>query len=227
LLTETGFELQYFFKPLTTIVYTMKLIAFMTASLLGVFMLGCQKDTLDPTNDSAFEAVTLSAARYSVEADSTTKMKCKGKLAELPEAEIPAAVTAYITTTYAGATLKFAAKDQSGNAVIGITLADGTHKGLLFDVSGTFKEELKQYKKHAKLTEVAVADLPATVTGYVTTSYAGAVIKHAGKNEAGQYFVLITTANKPLVLLFEADGSFSKALDKPLHHGKKFGPGRK
>ncbi len=199
----------------------------MIASLLGVFMLGCQKDTLDPTNDSAFEAVTLSAARYSVEADSTTKMKCKGKLTELAEADIPAAVSAYITTTYAGATLKFAAKDQSGNVVVGITLADGTHKGLLFDSAGTFKEELKQYKKHAKLTEVAVADLPATITGYVTTNYAGATIKHAGKNEAGEYFVMLAVGGKPVVLLFNADGTFNKALDKPMHHGKKFGPGRK
>lgn len=199
----------------------------MIASLLGVFMLSCQRDGLDPVNDSAFEAVTLSAARYSVEADPTTKMKCKGKLTELAEADIPAAVNAYMSANYAGATLKFAAKDESGNIVMGLTLADGTHKGLLFDNAGTFKEELKHYKEHAKLTEVAVADLPATITAYVSTNYAGATIKHAGKNEAGQFFVMVATTDKPVVLLFEANGSFSKALDKPMHHGKKFGPGRK
>lgn len=199
----------------------------MIASLLGVFMLGCQKDGLDPTNDTAFEAVTLSAARYSVEADPTTKLKCKGKLTELAEADIPAAVNAYISANYAGATLKFAAKDESGNIVVGLTLADTTHKGLLFDSAGAFKEELKHYKAHAKLTEVAVADLPATITGYVTTNYAGATVKHAGKNEAGEYFVMLAVGGKPVVLLFNADGTFNKALDKPMHRGKKFGPGPK
>ena len=206
----------------------MKLTVFLFAALLGVFLMSCQKDSLTPVTDTTFESVALSAARYSVEADSTTKMKCKGKLTELAEADIPAAVSAYISANYAGATLKFAAKDQAGNVVVGLALADGTHKGLLFDSAGTFKEELKHYKQHAKLTEIAVADLPATITGYVTTTYAGAVIKHAGTNGAGEYFVMLATADsKPVVLLFNADGTFNKALDKPKHHGKKFGPGHK
>ena len=206
----------------------MKLPVLMLASLLGMALLGCQKDTLNPVNDTAFESMSLSAARYSVEADSTTKMKCRGKLTELAQADIPAAVSAYIVANYAEATLKFAAKDQAGNVVVGLTLADGTHKGLLFDSTGTFKEELKQYKKHAKLTEVAVADLPPTVTAYVAATYAGAEIKHAGKNEAGEYFVMLAVGGKPVVLLFNADGTFNKALDKPMRGpGKKFGPPHK
>ncbi|MPR35585.1 hypothetical protein [Salmonirosea aquatica] len=205
----------------------MKLTVFMMASVLGLLILGCQKDSLAPVNDTAFEAMTLSAARYSVEADSTTKMKCKGRLMELAEAAIPAAVTAHISANYDGATLKFAATDESGNVVIGLTLADGTPKGLLFDSAGNFKEELKHYKQHAKLTEVAVVDLPASITDYVAATYAGAEIKHAGTNEAGEYFVMLVSDSKPVVLLFNADGTFNKALDKPMHHGKKFGPGRK
>ena len=206
----------------------MKLPVIMLASLLGVVLLGCQKDTLSPMNDTAFEAVTLSAARYSVEADSTTKMKCKGKLTELAQADIPAAASSYIVANYVEATLKFAAKDQAGNVVVGLTLADGTHKGLLFDSAGTFKEELKQYRKHAKLTEVAVANLLGVVTAYVISTYAGAEIKHAGTNEAGEYFVMLAVGGKPVVLLFNADGTFNKALDKPMRGpGKKFGPPRK
>ena len=136
-------------------------------------------------------------------------------------------MSAYISSTYADATLKFAAQDQAGNVVVGLMLADGTHKGLLFDSAGNFKEELKQYRQHAKLTEVAVADLPVMVTDYVTANYAGAEIKHAGSNEAGEYFIMIAVDSKPLVLLFNADGTFNKSLDKPMHHGKRFGPGRK
>ncbi len=206
----------------------MKLTAFMIASLLGVFILGCQKDNLSPVNDTAFEAVTLSAARYSAEDDPTTKMKCKGKLTELAAANIPAAVSGYISTHYEGATLKFAAKDQSGNVVVGLTLADGTHKGLLFDSAGTFKEELKQYKKHAKLTEVAVANLDPVIVIYIANNYPLAKMKHAGTNEAGEYFVMLAGGDKkPVVLLFKADKTFNKVLDKPIHHDKKFGPGHK
>ena len=205
----------------------MKLTAFLIASFVGAFVLGCQKDSLIPANDTLFDAVTLSAARYSVEADSITKKKCKGKLTELVEADIPVPVSAYISTSYPDATLKFAAKDESGKMVVGLTLADGTPKGLLFDSTGNFVEELKHYKKHAKLTRVALADLPSTITGYVANDYPGAEIKHAGTNEAGEFFVMVSIDGKPLVLLFNADGSFNKALDRSRHHGKKFGPGRK
>ncbi len=204
----------------------MKITVFLVASILSALLMGCQSDSLSPLEDTEFESVVLSAARFSVEADSTTKMKCKGKLTELATADVPATVTAYISTTYTGAEVKFAGKDEAGNVVVGLLLADGTHKGLLFDSSGNFKEELKRYGKHAKLTKVEIADLPGAVTGYVTATYAGAEIKHAGKNEAGELFVMILVDSKPTVLVFNADGTFSKAVDKPMKRGKH-GPGRK
>lgn len=133
----------------------MKITIFLISAFLGAFIMSCQKDNLDPSANTDFASVMLSAARYSVEADSTTKRHCKGKITELAEADIPAAVSAYIVSNYAGAT-----------------------------------------------------------------------IKHAGKNEAEEYFVLLATADKPVVLLFNANGTFAKALEKPNHGGKRFGPGR-
>ncbi|GHB56912.1 hypothetical protein [Persicitalea jodogahamensis] len=204
----------------------MKTNVFLVVAFLCALTMSCQKDTLDPTANTDFASVVLSAARYSVEADSTTRMHCKGKLTELAEADIPAAVSAYIATNYDGATLKFAGADASGNVVVGLTLADGTHKGLIFDSTGAFVKELSHYSKRAKLTEVAVADLPASVSAYVVANYAGAEIKRAGTNGAGEYFVMLSTADKPVVLLFNADGTFGKALEKTKGHGnKRFGPG--
>lgn len=197
----------------------MKTTVFILAAFIGVLTMGCQKDTFSPMNDSDFESVALSAARFSAEADPTTKAKCKGKLTEVATADIPATITGYISTNYAGASVKFAGKDEAGNMVVGLLLADGTHKGLLFDNTGAFKEELKQFGKRAKLTKVAVADLPAAMTAYVTANYAGAEIKHAGKNEAGEFFVMILVNEKPVVLAFNADGTFNKALDKPMKRG--------
>ncbi len=202
----------------------MKITVFLVVAFLCALTISCQKGTLEPSADTDFTSMALSAARYSVEADSATKMHCKGKLSELAEADIPAAITDYITANYAGATLKFAGTDEKGNVVVGLTLADGTPKGLIFDSAGDFVKELSRYKEHARLTEVAVADLPAAVSTYVTANYTGATIKHAGTNEAGEYFVMLSTAGKPIVLLFNADGTFNKALEKPNHGGKRFGP---
>jgi len=204
----------------------MKTTVFLVAAFLSALTMSCQKGNLDPANDTDFASVVLSAARYSVEADPTTKSHCKGKLTELAEANIPATVSAYITKNFNDATLKFAGKDEKGNVVVGLTLADGTHKGLIFDSTGNFVKELSRYKQHAKLIRVAMADLPAAVSAYVTANYSGASIKYAGKNEAGEYFVMLTTANKPVVLLFNADGTFNKALEKPNHGGKHFGGGK-
>lgn len=197
--------------------------------LVGTFMTGCQQDNLTPLPSTELEELlALSSARYSAEADPTTKAKCKGALTELATTAIPEPITTYITANYEGAELKFAGKDQAGNVVVGLVLADGTPKGLLFDSSGAFKQELLHYKKHAKLTKVEVGSLPPAVTGYVAANFASAQIKHAGTNEAGQLFVMVVMNDKPLVLVFEADGTFKGSIQKPLMRGgKKFGPGHK
>ena len=202
----------------------MKLKVFFAALILGAMTMSCQQNNLDPSSSSDFEDVVLSAARFSVAEDSTTKRHCKGKLTELADADIPAPVTAYINTNYAGATIKYAGTDENGNVVVGLTLTDDTRKGLIFDSAGNFVKELSHYKKRAKLTEVAVADLPASVSAYVVSNYFGAEIKRAGTNEAGEFFVLLATADKPVVLLFNADGTFNKVLeksDRKRKHGHK------
>ncbi|WP_373515993.1 hypothetical protein [Persicitalea sp.] len=205
-----------------------KIKMFLIAAFAGAVMMSCQKDNLDPSSSADFNDVVLSAARYSVAEDSVTKKHCKGKLTELAEADIPAAVTAYIGTNYDGATLKFAGTDTQGNVVVGLTLADGTYKGLIFDSAGTFVKELSHYRKHAKLTEVAIADLPASVSAYVVANYTGAEMKRAGTNEAGEHFVMLSTAGAPVVLLFNADDTFNKVLEKTKGRGnKKFGHGHK
>lgn len=206
----------------------MKVTVFLVASFFGLFMMSCDKDNTTPQDLTEFDDVVLSAARYSAEADSTTQLKCKGRLTEIATADIPAAITAYLTANYADATVKYAGKDEAGKVVVGLSLADGTHKGLLFNSDGTFKEELTRYKKHAKLTKVEVADLPATITAYVVANFEGAEIKHAGTNEEGEVFVMVLVDSKSVVLLFDADGAFVKQLEKPtMKRGKKMGPGKK
>ncbi|WP_159468358.1 hypothetical protein [Dyadobacter sp. 3J3] len=206
----------------------MRNVIVLLVASLGMFIASCSKDnsgmspTTDTSNDISLETVSTTAARFSLESDSVTTHVCKGKLTEVAVADLASAITTYISTTYPSSTIKFAATDQSGRIVVTILLADGTTpKGLIFNADGTFKVELKHFEHKAKLTEVAVANLPAAITSYITTTYAGAVIKKAGTNADGEYFVGIVLDNKVKVLLFNADGTFSKELERPTKGGPK------
>lgn len=204
--------------------YIMKKVSLLLV-LAGIWLAACQKnsESLSPqTEANDFESVVESAARLAVTSDSVTLGICKGKLTEVAAEDLPAEVTAYIDSAYAGANITYAAKDQSGKIIVAITLADGSVKGLLFDADGTFKAELKQHVKKAKLTRIEVSALPANVTSYVASNYAGAEIKLAATNDAGEYYVGILLDGKVKILLFNADGSFDKELEKPA-----FGRGHK
>ncbi|MCE7064471.1 hypothetical protein LZG73_04200 [Dyadobacter sp. CY326] len=52
-------------------------------------------------------------------------------------------------------------------------------------------------------------------------NYAGSTIQVAATNADGAYFVAISVDNAVKVLLFNADGSFDKKLEKPFKRGKK------
>jgi len=207
----------------------MRRVVLLLVASVGMWMVSCSKDNsgVNPATDASSDAVSLetistTAARFSVESDSVTMHVCKGKLTEVAVADLSPVITAYISTTYPSSTIKYAAADQSGKTVVSILLADGTTpKGLIFNADGTFKEELTRVAHKAKLTEVAVADLPAAVTSYITTTYAGAEIKKAGTNADGQYFVGIIIDSKVKILLFNADGTINKELEKPVKGPKR------
>jgi hypothetical protein len=200
----------------------MKKILFLLA-ICGIWLGGCQKETANPesTSDTGIETVVASVARMAVASDSVTVKNCKGRLKEINSTDLAAAVTSYISEQYAGASVKFAAQDDSGKVVVAIVLADGTVKGLLFNADSTFSRELKQHTPKAKLTKIEAAALPATVTSYITTNFAGATVKEAATNADGSYFVAITIGDAVKVLVFNADGTFSKELEKPAGKHKR------
>jgi hypothetical protein len=203
----------------------MRKLAAMFLAFCGLWIASCQRDGSGVTPESsAFESVAATAARYSVMTDSVTVGKCRGKLTEVAVADLSAVIAGYISTTYPGSTIKVAAKDDDGKVVVALVLADGSAKGLLFNADGTFKQEMKQHEHKGKIAKIEVSALPAPITSYITASYTSAVIKAAGKNADGEYFVAITVDGKIKVLLFKADGTFSKELEKPAFPPAK--PGR-
>ena len=132
----------------------------------------------------------------------------KCNVTEVAVADLPVTITSYITTNYADATVDRAGTIENGNYVLKITKADATHAGLVFDADGVFIAE-KTGKKGSRGTKVAVADLPATVTAYITANYEGAVIKKAIANKEGKLLLIIQKADESFVGVgFEADGTF-------------------
>ncbi|WP_421826410.1 PepSY-like domain-containing protein [Larkinella sp.] len=135
----------------------------------------------------------------------------KGSLEQIAVADLPSAITSYISTNYAGAEVKTAAKDSTRGYLVMIVVSDQA-KTLLFNTDGTFNKEVSKPLR-GNFTSVAVADLPAAVTTYITTTYAGSTIKDAAKNASGQLVVVVKTSDgKPVALLFEADGTFKQVL---------------
>ncbi len=196
-------------------------------AVAGLFVISCQSQEVSPSDaDGALEAVQVSAARNAATTDTVTKQKCKGQLTAVDSTALPAAIITYLNTNYAGALVKFAGTDPSGQYVVGIVL-NNVHTGLLFDASGNFVQLLKQYAKKAKLTPVDAASLPAAITTYISSNFSGYTVKRAGTDADGNYYVAITNTTEIRVLVFAADGTFTKEADIPPMNGGRGGKGPK
>ncbi|WP_460961472.1 PepSY-like domain-containing protein [Spirosoma litoris] len=223
------------------------LLVFSCGLALVVGLNACNKTAVDPTADGSARSSGVSS----------TSVTGPHSLTAVDVSSLPAAVTTYITTNYAGATIKDARKDEAGNFLVAITV-NSSLKLLLFKADGTFVKEAEMRFGHAPgdsahhhapgdsahhhmpgdsthrpkptvgdtthhprpggigadLTEVAVSSLPAAITTYITSNYAGATINKAAQEKTtSDYIVSITTsAKKRGVLLFGSDGTFKKAL---------------
>lgn len=149
----------------------------------------------------------------------------KKKLTKIAVTDLSATITNYISTKYSGAVVDYAAKDESGNILVGIT-QNSIRKALLFNADGSFNHELSlkpkwpgmpgKGGKRDSLEQVAVTDLPAAITNYISKNYAGATVKVVGKDANRGYFVMILVNDTPKTLLFNLDGTFNQEVVKVL-----------
>mgnify|MGYP003673700794 CR=1 FL=1 len=198
----------------------MRKILFVLAATVAMFLNGCNKDSAGLSPDTTgtevdMEVLTSTAARYAVASDTVTVKHCKGKLTEIASEAISSSITSYLTATYPGSEVLYAAVDERGKTVIAIKLADGTKQGLLFNEDGTVSERMKNHLPKANLTEVAITSLSATITDYIAANFAGFAIKKAGSNDVGEFLVGISDETSMKIVLFNADGSFKSVLEKP------------
>lgn len=191
----------------------MKLLKFAFIAIMGltVALTSCNKSDVMPTTDdtSALNDFLFLATA----GDSTVTGGKHGKgchLTQVAVADLPAVITSYITTNYAGSTIKNAGTDSLSNYIVLVTLADASHIGLKFDSAGTFVSVLAH---KGKGTAVLVADLPAAITTYVSSTYAGSTIEHAMKDTAGNYMLMVVKADGTKVGLgFDSAGVFKSEL---------------
>ena len=201
----------------------MKKVLFLLTAVSGLFLASCNNQEVAPDSiDDVLASVEASAARTAALNDTVTKGKCKGKLTSIDIATLPAAITTYINTNYAGSTIKFAGKDEKAQTVVGVSL-NNVETGLLFDANGVFVQALAHYGKKAKLTEVDITTLPASVGTYVTANYTGYTIKKAGKDADGNLLVGLKNDTTHKVLKFDSTGKFVEELAIPPHGKRKGG----
>ena len=201
----------------------MKKVLFLLTAVTGLFLASCNNQEVAPDSiDDVLASVEASAARTAAVNDTVTKGKCKGKLTSVEIASLPATITTYVNKNYAGSTIKFAGKDEKGQIVVGVFLSN-VETGLLFDANGIFVQALTHYGKKAKLMEVDIATLPASVGTYVTANYAGYTVKKAGKDADGNLLVGLKNEANHKVLKFNSAGKFLEELAIPPHgkRGKK------
>ena len=201
----------------------MKKVLFLLTAVTGLFLASCNNQEVAPDSiDDVLASVEASAARTAAVNDTVTKGKCKGKLTSVEIASLPATITTYVNKNYAGSTIKFAGKDEKGQIVVGVFLSN-VETGLLFDANGIFVQALTHYGKKAKLMEVDIATLPASVGTYVTANYAGYTVKKAGKDADGNLLVGLKNDANHKVLKFNSAGKFLEELAIPPHgkRGKK------
>jgi hypothetical protein len=207
----------------------MKNLKFVGLILLGFVMTlsSCNKSDVDPLVDG--ESAVLDMLFLATGEDSTQVMRGqKGKcnITEVAVEDLSATITTYITANYAGATINRAGTNDANNfTMVGITKADGTHAGLVFDADGAYVAEKSRGPKGSP---IEITDLPTTISDYITANYADATIKKAFQGQDGRFGVLLVLADETyLGLGFDADGNFVGELSMKDKKGKKHGSGKK
>jgi len=191
----------------------MKNLLLALSFLAVVGLASCESDSIEPSGETSL----VDLFSLATVGDSTGRpMK---KLTQVPVSELAAAITSYIETTYPGSTIQGAAKGENGFTMVKIQTSDNKPLVLVFDTNQAFVKALNPKSHHG--TPIAIADLPAVITAYITQNYPGSTILHARTGPEGRFGVLIRKADETVVVAgFQADGTFIAEV-KPGDHGRK------
>ena len=211
----------------------------------------CQKEiAVSATDAAAIQAAVAQTQAIAVSASATTSgdsiyvvntCDSHSKRDAIAFTSLPATVTSYLTSNYAGYTaLKaFSVKDASGTVqgYVAIILFNGNPVGLKFDASGNFVQVLEQREGRNLLGSghheggcfqdrdgkqrdtIALSALPAAITAYFASNYATDTLVRASKTRDNGYIVL-SKNNGLFATVFTATGSFVSRVELPAPRGK-------
>jgi hypothetical protein len=132
----------------------------------------------------------------------------------VPLAGLPAAVTTYMSSNYAGDTLLKAFKTADSGYIV-ISANNGIYT-TIFTSSGSFVKRVELPQPPGKPQPIAQTALPATVLSYLTSTYPNYVFDKAFSVSASGalqgYLVFIDANNTKYVVAFNAAGSYVGAM---------------
>lgn len=226
-----------FRKPVTLFVFFAAL----------TFFISCNKEISKSTSastDATAIAVAASAtASTSATADTVYIMqRCdRGQTrTAIAEGDLPAAVTAYLTTTYAGYTFSKAfsiTANSTTQAYVVVIYYNDKPVGILFDASVNFVKVLEQREKGdidgrgwheggrfcdrdgMQRDTVALSSLPSSVLSYMTSNYAQDTLLKAFKSKNDSSYAVVSRNNGLFITVFDANGNFVRRVTLPSPHG--------
>lgn len=178
-----------------------------------VVLTSCDENNVSPFDLDAEESAILDlvflATGEGSPSDSSQKRGHKGKcnMTDVAIADLPVAITNYITASYeGGTTVRAGTNNEDGSYGVLVELADGRKVGVKFDADGAFVAERT---KKQRGESVAVEDLDAVITDYITANYADATILGARSFDDEKTGVAIQQADESkLGLAFDTGGAF-------------------
>jgi hypothetical protein len=209
----------------------MKKVIFAIAVICGLSFsfVSCQQDNVDAVDNTAAVASSSDLSDFTALAVADT-VKGKGgkghgkgqgkghgkgdstkiQLTEIDITTLPATITSYISTNYAGSTIKKAAQNSDKTAYyVGILKSDSTKACLEFTAAGAFVNE-RTGKQHLHGTKIEVSALSQTIKDYIASKYAGATTLRAMQLSTGFLVDLKKADGTYIGVLFNTDGTFNK-----------------
>jgi hypothetical protein len=163
------------------------------------------------------------------------------KRVAIAESDLPASVTAYLTTNYPGYTFSkaFAIQNNTGTATGYVVILYFNNKpvAILFDSSGSFVKVLEQREKGdldgqgwhdggrfcdrdgRGRDTIALNALPPAIIAYMATNYSSDTLIKAFQGRHDSDFVVLSKNNGLFANVFDKNGNFIKRVSLPVPAG--------
>ena len=229
--------------------YLLKTLTINVAITALMALASCKKDnSLTSTTSAGIQAAVVQTRAIAVSAstatpgDSVYAINTCGPhdhVDTIAFSNLPATVTSWLTTSYAGYTAvkAFSTSSESGilNGYVTVIQFNGNPVAIKFDAGGRFVQvELReghdllghgyheggcfQNRDGRQRDTIALSTLPASITSYFSSAYSQDTLIKASKTREGNYVVL-SENNNLFATVFDSSGTFISRVQLPAREG--------